>query len=385
MWTRRQFLARGVGLTGLAAGTNALLAVNRGNLPDGSAARGMITTETDEAIRKGLAFLAGNQHGDGSFGTLMHRGNVAITSLAALAFMSGGHQPGRNQYGKNVSRALEFVLTQTRAIQDTGTYICSDGGFQRGLEERMYGHGFATLFLGEVYGMVHDPALRKRLRATLHDAIKLIVNTQNIEGGWRYEPKANDSDISVTICQIMALRSARNAGIAVPKSTVTKCVEYVKNCQNLNKPNERPQAFNDGGFNYTRRAVGSSGFARSAAGVVALYSAGVYKGPEIDAGLKYLMTFKPSGRQQNVNWNNRAAQEMQVYYFYGHYYAAQAMWTAGGKYWREWYPAIREELLTNPDHKRDGFWSDRFCNHYGTAMALIILQIPNNYLPILQK
>ncbi len=33
-----------------------------------------------------------------------------------------------------------------------------------------------------------------------------------------------------------------------------------------------------------------------------------------------------------------------------------------------------------------GIWIDRmFGNDYATAMALIILQIPNNYLPILQK
>jgi hypothetical protein len=71
-------------------------------------------------------------------------------------------------------------------------------------------------------------------------------------------------------------------------------------------------------------------------------------------------------------------------YYYGLYYAAQAMWTAGGKYWKEWYPAIRDELLTNR-RPHEGVWDDRICPHYGTAMACIILQIPNNYLPILQK
>ena len=33
----------------------------------------------------------------------------------------------------------------------------------------------------------------------------------------------------------------------------------------------------------------------------------------------------------------------------------------------------------------DGSWLDPICVHYGTAMACIILQIPNNYQPILQK
>lgn len=63
----------------------------------------------------------------------------------------------------------------------------------------------------EVYGMYPDSMVRDKLKA----AVKLIVSTQNDEGGWRYEPKRQDADISVTICQVMALRAARNAGIDV--------------------------------------------------------------------------------------------------------------------------------------------------------------------------
>ena len=33
------------------------------------------------------------------------------------------------------------------------------------------------------------------------------------------------------------------------------------------------------------------------------------------------------------------------HYYYGHYYAVQAMWLRGGDDWAEWYPAIRDELL----------------------------------------
>ena len=74
----------------------------------------------------------------------------------------------------------------------------------------------------------------------------------------------------------------------------------------------------------------------------------------------------------------------EMHYYYGHYYAAQAMWTAGGDFWKQWFPAIREDLL--PRSRRDGGWTDnQVGTDYGTAMACIILQIPNNYLPILQK
>jgi Squalene-hopene cyclase C-terminal domain len=231
----------------------------------------------------------------------------------------------------------------------------------------MYGHGFGTLFLAEVAGMVQDKALREQTNACLRRAVKLIIDSQNKEGGWRYVPDGREADISVTICQIMALRAARNAGVEVPKKKFDFCVEYVKSCQDRR----------GGWFRYMLQG-GAPGpqqaFARTAAGVVALYSAGIYDGENVEAGLQFLMRNKPG---TGVGF------KPDIHYFYGHYYAVQAMYTAGGTYWSEWYPAIRDELLAN--QRSDGNWPDQICTHYGTAMACLILQIPNNYLPILQK
>ena len=96
---------------------------------------------------------------------------------------------------------------------------------------------------------------------------------------------------------------------------------------------------------------------------------------EIDAGLRYLSTQRPSGGAGI--W----LPDMQ--FFYGHYYAAQAMWTARGTWWADWFPAIRDSLLDK--QQADDSWKDAIDTHYATAMACIILQIPNNYLPILEK
>ena len=69
----------------------------------------------------------------------------------------------------------------------------------------MYSHGFGTLFLAEAYGMTHRPEIREKLQK----AVRLIIDTQNLEGGWRYQPVRRDADLSVTICQINALRAAQ--------------------------------------------------------------------------------------------------------------------------------------------------------------------------------
>jgi prenyltransferase beta subunit len=375
MRTRRQVFTRGVGaFLGLVlCGLIFAAQQNPEPVPDGSASRGMITRSAQEAIDQSLAYLANNQHADGSFGTHQHRGNVAITSLGGLAFMAAGHQPGRGRYGQNVQRALQFVMEQER--QDVAGFLHNKNAILHG---PMYGHGFGTLFLAEAHGMVHNREQREKLRATLSRAVDLIIKTQNVEGGWRYQPTKADADISVTICQINALRAARNAGFAVPKSVAEHCTRYVKSCQDMN---------DGGGFRYQPLNVqrnGHTGFARTAAGVVALHSAGVYKGTEVEKGLEYLLQRCKPGQMQHQNRFDR--HDMSLHYYYGHYYAVQAMWTAGGKYWTEWYPAIRDELLNHRDRERDGSWFDRrICPHYSTAMASIILQVPNNYLPILQR
>jgi hypothetical protein len=318
--------------------------------PETTAAE-MVTPAAERAIQRGLAALAEQQHEDGSFGSGSYRGNVAVSALAGMAFLSGGSTPGRGPYGGQVARTLDYLLAHS---QESG-FIIVPAAASHG---PMYGHGFATLFLAECYGM----SPRGELREKLAKAVKLIVNTQNVQGGWRYQPQRADADISVTICQVMALRAARNAGVHVPRETIDKTIEYVKRSQNP-----------DGGFMYMLDG-GDSAFARSAAGVVALYSAGVYQGPEIEKGLDYLMRFVPEP----------GVVRQESYYFYGHYYAVQAMWQAGGDYWNRWYPAIRDELVAR-QRKDDGTWFDALSADYGTAMALIILQMPNNQLPIFQR
>ena len=113
MWTRRHFLSHGAASAAALAAGGRLLGDGQDVLPDGSAAHGLVTPDTQKAIDRGLQYLVRNQsRDDGSFGTGLYRGNVAITSLAALALMAGGHQPGRGLYGKHVERALEFVMSK---------------------------------------------------------------------------------------------------------------------------------------------------------------------------------------------------------------------------------------------------------------------------------
>jgi len=310
-----------------------------------------ITPAMEESVQRGLRYLAGLQNDDGSFGRGQFAKHAGITALCGLAFMADGHLPGRGAYGDNVRKALDFVLS---SATETGLLAAENS------HGPMYGHGFATLFLGEIYGMNNEDA---RVRDALTRAVELIINSQNQEGGWRYNPVPYDADISVTICEIMALRSARNAGIKVPKETIDRAIAYVRSCQN-----------SDGGFRYMSTS-GTSLWPRTAAGVASLYYAGVYSDNSIDRGLNYL--------QDSVN-PDAGGNSGEAHYFYGHYYAVQAMYLAGGKRWTAWWPNIRDEMISK--QAATGGWMDYQAGQaYSTSMALIVLQMPKRYLPIFQK
>lgn len=347
---RRNFLVGGAAAS-LALGPFARWSAAQ-QLPAGGmlSAAELITPGTQRAVNRGLAYLASRQNEDGSYGTGGYSRNVAVVALSGMAMMCSGSTPGRGPYGANVDRCVKYLLDNT---QDSG-YVTVPDAASHG---PMYGHGFATLFLAEVYGMTERTDIHEKLKK----AVKLIVETQNSDGGWRYRPERHDADISVTICQVMALRAARNAGVFVPNETIDMCIEYVKKSQNP-----------DGGFMYMLQG-GPSAFPRTAAGVVALYSAGIYDGDEVSKGLEYLIDHLPRDE----------AFSRESHYFYGHYYAVQAMWQAGGDYWQRWYPAIRDALVAR--QREDGSWMDTISPEYGTAMACIILQMPNNYLPIFQQ
>ncbi|MGA1608963.1 MAG: hypothetical protein ACO4CT_18395, partial [Planctomycetota bacterium] len=178
----------------------------------------------DDAAERALTWLAGTQRPEGFWqGLVGHKqgdgylplrsiaqnesqgeGHMGVTALAGMAFLAGGHIPDRGPHGATVRRTLDYVLAH---VTDSG--LATDGG------TRMYSHAFATLFLAEVYGMGgSDP-----VRAGLERAVHLIVDCQNSQGGWRYNPFTQEADMSVTVCQLQALRAARNIGIRVPKQT----------------------------------------------------------------------------------------------------------------------------------------------------------------------
>jgi prenyltransferase beta subunit len=302
---------------------------------------------TKKATARALEWLARQQNPDGSFSDGGYTHNTAITSFAMLAFMSQGHLPNQGLYGPEVSKAARFLMASQR--ENDGYLVGARGG-------NMYCHAMATLALAELWGQTGDDAIKPVLKK----AVDLIVRCQNPQGGWRYEPAPTAADISVTIMQVMALRAAKNSGLHVPDTTLRNAIRYIMSCYN-------PYV---GGFSY-QPGGGNPGFARTAAGVCVLFLTGEYTAKQIPMAVDYL--------KKNF--------ETHQHFYYGHYYAAHAMHQVGGKDWEDWYGKLTAYFL--PRQQPDGSWSTTSRREVGpvyqTSIAVIILSVPANYLPIFQR
>ena len=348
-------------------------------LADSNSNEEWVTPEIRAAVDRGLKFLADTQEAGGYWSQDVgfklntnyrvetpNAPHVGVTSLALMSFLAGGHLPGRGPYGDLLERGISYVLgcvSETGYIQDQGS--------------RMYSHAFATLFLAEVYGTTQ----RADVRRALQSAVNIIVDSQNREGGWRYKPFARESDMSITVCQVLALRSARNVGIAVPARTVRDAERYVRRSavsrREVGNGFSGFSPYNEGGaFRYQLRGQSRATFPLTAAGVTTLHAAGIYDDPIIEDAFDYL-------DMQMPDFNRYYAGH--YFFYYGHYYAVQAYYTAGGDKWPGYFRVMSRLLVDQQG--RDGSWpcSTGPGEAFATAVATLILQIPYQYLPIFQR
>ena len=119
-------------------------------------------------------------------------------------------------------------------------------------------------------------------------------------------------------------------------------------------------------------------FELTAAAVSTLNAGGVYGGAELELGLAYLRR-----RIQDREDPWQAASEFP---FYGNLYAAQAFFQAGDDDFLPWFEAVRAHLIKDQVRGADGgYWENQRGNEYATAVAVLILSIPNRYLTIFQR
>lgn len=330
-----------------------------------------VPDETDRAVSDGVDFLVDQQ---ASGGAIEDRGHaVAMTALAVMAMASIGTTPNSaSARGEAMSRALDFVL-DARHQDERGYFGARDNS-------RMYGHGITTLMLTEMLGMGATVEQNAGIHRALEKAIELILSSQAVSkpprysGGWRYSPDSRDSDLSVSIWQLLALRSAKNDGLDVPGESIEEAIGYLENSYaSPIGPDGMPRD-PVSGFSYVPGTRAPS-FTMTSAGLLAMQVCGRYESPLVSGAAKWLLERPPRRNER--------------FFYYGIYYYAQGMHQVGGEYAGEASRLVPALLLD--DQRTDGSWIGRAGDEqkygavYATALAILSLSVRYHYLPIYQR
>jgi hypothetical protein len=339
----------------------------------------------DVAIDRALDWLVTQQQPDGSFPTL-ERGQPGVTSLCVLAFMAHGHSAGEGKYGHQLDRAAEFIIGCQKQnglitrLGPEGPRITQEVANEIG-EPAAYNHAIGSLTLSEMYGM-GQPTRTARLKQAIEKSLVATLEMQRWPkdlpvdgGGWRYvtDDGVNDSDLSITGWQLMFLRSSRNAGFHVPQPPIDDAVAYVRRTFNAR----------EGTFGYVTGLNTLGSRAMAGAGILALAHAGRHHSTEAERAGQWLLEhpFDEYNGGDNMLFDR---------YHYSLFNACQGMYQLGSPYWERFFPRVVATMLAHQN--ANGSWDaeslqrDRpFGNSYTTALSVLALGAPNQFLPVFQR
>ena len=225
----------------------------------------------------------------------------------------------------------------------------------------------ASFALAEAYGMQADSSSFPELRDAVRSGVRLICAMQNEDGGWRYG-KGGDSDMSMFGWQLMALKSAVNAGIPVPEENRRGMTKFLQS-----------------------RALGTRGG-------LAGYKLNEGPSPAMTAEALFcrqMFGIRPSdgASQEAVTYLRQNLPRLAAYDEYYWYYGTLAMFQYDGEPWEEWNGSLRDTLVglqrtQGPlagSWDPNGKWAGIGGRLYSTAVSTMCLEVYYRFLRIYQS
>ena len=279
--------------------------------------------------------------------------DTAMTGLALLAFMGAGHTHQAGPYRGAIAKGLAFLIREQKPDGDLRGPSLAVG---------LYCHAIATLALSEAHALTGDA----RLRAPVEKAIGFLTRSRAADGiGWRYKPGDPLGDTSVLGWVVLALKSAREGGVAVPADAWTSAERWL----------DRVRAGTRGGLARYQPGrppsvamTAEAWVCRQFLGQTAIPAEAVVEATEL------LLREAPGRGEYNL---------------YAWYYATLALFQQGGPAWTAWNDRLKVELPRRQrlDGPFAGSWDpdDTVYGQYGgrlymTALAAMTLEVYSRYL-----
>jgi hypothetical protein len=292
-----------------------------------------------------------------------------VTGLSLLAFLGDGETHKTPRYGTVVRNGLKYL----KGIQDP------EGCFgPRTSNHFTYNHSIASLAMAEAYGLTQSPLFK----ASAQNGINFVLQCQNPYLAWRYGVRPQDNDTSVTGWMVMALKSARGAGLDIDPAAFDGARAW------LDKVTE-PEY---GRAGYTARGNGPSrpqelmdrfpadkSESLTAVAVLTRIFCGATKEDEyVKKGAELCLKSLPV--------YDEAAGTIDYYYWY---YGTLAMFQVGGDHWRKWNESMKKSIIESQrmdkSDDRHGSWDavDPWASEggrvYSTSVNVMCLEVYYRY------
>jgi hypothetical protein len=355
----------------------------------------------EPAIDKALQWLAQKQLPNGSWEADDHQYPVAMTAFAGLALLAEGSTPSEGKYAKELDKAVTFLLG---CAQPNGAILFFPPKDEKAPKPRfppvdprmdqhyLFGHGYATLFLSQVYSLDAKSKRRPDMEKALKASVLFLGKAQAKSGGWGYVSAAESpgfDEAAATLTVIQALQAAQKAGIAVPKEVLANASEYVKQCTVVTAKDAEASK-QAAGVIYSLLAKSPSADARApltAAAAACWCTAGDFKSPLTIQWINFCRDGVPADIRRVAHAE------------YLHFYFAQVMYALGEERDGQMRPDLRAEEqlkwsryrkalfdLLIQQQENDGSWKPSTVGPvYSTAIYALLLQLDRARLPVFQR
>jgi len=350
--------------------------------------------DIEQAIARGLGWLVRQQLSSGNWqldvggsngrpkanypdaGSSAIRTDTGATALALLALLGAGNSHQSGQFSEAVGKGIGWLTSHQKPNGDLHDFE------EQGRRTAYYAHCQATIALCEALAMTGDEDIRE----PTEQAIKFLIDSQYAtDGGWKYRPPNDRSlgDLSVTGWALMALNTARTAGIEIPESTFLDASDFLDTVQENN------------GSRYKYAAEDPADRispAMTAEGILCRQWLGWPRDkPQMVSGVRFLLA-----DENQPSWS---AGRRNVYSWY---YTAQVLHNLGGDDWQKWSQPLLSATIKGqtrtgsrkPGKDIVGSWhprnpvgspheyADSAGRLYLTSMCLLILETPFRHRPL---
>lgn len=192
----------------------------------------------ESALRKGVAFLLKDQSKDGAWGTpertkelniyapppgAHHAFRTATTALCIAAMIETGGNS--EEVRKSIERAEAWMFENLPILRRAN----ADALYN------IWGHGYSILALVRMHQRLpKDEARKRKIEALMRDQFEYLTRFESVDGGWGYydfrigsKRPATDSTSFMTAAILVALREAKDIGVAPPEKLVTTSIDSI--------------------------------------------------------------------------------------------------------------------------------------------------------------